>query len=106
MAKRCIEKTQAFSLKVSDSSEGAGVGAGGTPVVKFAVLARLEEVLTAAEVGMLVHGPVSLQDVAGEDVAVAEALLDRLTVVSELHRVALEVRAVVDAHPVRTTTSL
>lgn len=93
-------------LKISHPPEGACVGTSGTPVAEFAVLARPKEVLAAAVVGVLIQGPVSLKDVAGVDVAVAEALLDRLTVVCELHHVTLEVRALIDAHPIRPTTGL
>lgn len=103
---RDARKTVADFLKISDSPEGASVGAGSTPVAEFAVLARPEEELTAPVVGMLVQGPVSLNDVAGVDVVVREALLDRLAVIGELHHVTLEFRALIDAHPIRTTTGL
>ena len=49
---------------------------------------------------MLVQGPVAVHDVAGVDVAAAEVILHRVTVLAELHHLALEVGPLVDAHAV------
>lgn len=52
-------------------------------------------------VGVLVKGPVAVQDVAGVDVVAAEKILHRLTVVAEFHHLALKVRLLIDAHTIR-----
>lgn len=93
-------------LKVGDPAEGAGGGAGGPPVTELAVLPGPHEVLASAVVGVLVHGPVAVHDVAGVDVAAAEVILHRLAVVAELHHLALEVGPLVDADAVRALTGL
>lgn len=54
----------------------------------------------AAVVGVLVKGPVALQDIAGVDVVAAEKILHWLTVVAELHHLALEVGPLIDAHAI------
>lgn len=51
-------------------------------------------------VGVLVQGPVTVHDVAGVDVTAAEMILHRLTVLAELHHLALEVGPLVDAYAV------
>lgn len=93
-------------LKLGDPTEGASGGACGAPVTKLPVLSRPHEVLAAAVVGVFVEGPVALQNVTGVDVTAAEAFLDRLTVLGELHRLALEVGAFIDAHAVWASASL
>lgn len=57
-------------------------------------------------VGVLVKGPVAVQDVAGVDVVAAEEILHGLTVVAEFHHLALKVRLLVDAHTIRALTYL
>lgn len=52
-------------------------------------------------VGVLVEGPVAVQDIAGVDVVAAEKILHRLTVVAEFHHLALKVRLLIDAHTIR-----
>lgn len=52
-------------------------------------------------VGVLVEGPVAVQDIAGVDVVAAEKILHRLAVVAEFHHLALKVRLLIDAHTIR-----
>lgn len=55
---------------------------------------------------MLVQGPVSVHHVTRVDVTAAEVILHRLTVVVELHHLALEVGPLVDADAVGPLTGL
>lgn len=55
---------------------------------------------------MLVEGPVALHDVAGVDVTAAEMILHRITVVTKLHHLTLEVGALVDAYAVGALAGL
>lgn len=57
-------------------------------------------------VGVLVQGPVAVQDVAGIDVLAAETILHRLTVVAEFHHLAFKVGLLVDADTIRSLTFL
>lgn len=101
-----IDKSVAELLKTCHPPEGASTCTSGTPVTEFTILSRPKEVLAASVVGMLKEGPVSLKDIAGVDVTAVEALLDRLTVVSEFHHVTLKVETLIDAHPIRPTAGL
>lgn len=87
-------------LKLGYPAEGAGSGARRTPVAELPVLAGMHKVLAPPIAGMLVQGPVAVHHVAGVDVPVAEALLHGLAVVAELHHLALEVRALINAQAV------
>lgn len=87
-------------LKVSDPSERANNGAGGTPVTVSPVLPSLHEVLSAPEVWVLIKDPVAVHHVTGVDMAVVEAVRHTGAVVHELHHVTAEVGLLIDAHPV------
>lgn len=93
-------------LKLSYPAEGPGSGAGCTPVTELPVLAGMHEVLAPPVAGILVQGPVAIHHVAGIDVPAVETLLHGLAVVTELHHLALEVRALVDAQAVRSPAVL
>lgn len=64
-----------MNLKICNSAEGPSGGAGGPPVSELGVLSRSHEVLAAVVVGVLVQGPVAVEDVAGMDVLAAETIL-------------------------------
>lgn len=51
--------------------------------------------------GVLVEDPVSVRDLARVNVVEVEAFVQRGAVVGQLHRLASELRALVDRHPVR-----
>lgn len=70
-----IQTKSGSRLKLCDSAEGPGGGAGGPPLAELAVLPGPHEVLPAAVAGVLVQGPVAVYDVAGVDVAAAEVIL-------------------------------
>lgn len=55
---------------------------------------------------MLVESPVAVHHVAGVDVMTVELILHRITVIAELHHLALEVGASVDAEAVGALTGL
>lgn len=101
-----MDRKTAVHLELSYPAEGAGGGARCTPVTELPVLARTHEVLASPVTGMLIQGPVTFHHFAGVDVPVAEALLHRLAVVTELHHLALEIRTLVDAHTVLPSTVL
>lgn len=93
-------------LKICDPAEGPSGGAGGPPVTELAVLPRPHEVLASTIVGVLIEGPVALHDIAGVDVAATEVILDRLTVIIELHHLALEVGTLIDTDAIWAFTGL
>lgn len=101
-----MERKTVGGLKLSYPAEGPGSGTCCTPVAELPVLAGMHKVLAPSKTRMLVQGPVAVHHVAGVDVLVAEALLHGLAVVAELHHLALEVRALVDAHAVLPPTVL
>lgn len=93
-------------LKICDSAEGAGGSAGGSPVTELAVLPGPHKVLAPAIIGVLVEGPVAIHHVAGVDVMAVEMILHWITVIAELHHLALEVGASVDTDAVRALAGL
>lgn len=104
MKKKC--KCLKTGLKISDSAEGAGGGTGGSPVAELAVLPRPHEILAPAVIGVLVESPVAVHHVAGVDVMTVETISHRITVIAELHHLALEVGASVDAEAVGALAGL
>lgn len=52
--------------------------------------------------GMLIEDPVALLHIAGVDVVEVEALIQGGAVITQLHHLATELRALVDHHFVRT----
>lgn len=100
--KKCLK----IWLKISDSAEGPGGGTGGPPVTELAVLPRPHKVLAPAVIGVLVESPVAVHHIAGVDVMTVEMILHWITVIAELHHLALEVGASVDAETVGALTGL
>lgn len=70
------------------------------PVTTGPVFSGAQEVLAPPVVRMLVEDPVTLQNVAGVNVTVAEAVVEIGAVVHYLHRMSCQVRSVVDPHSV------
>ena len=64
------------------------------------VLSRPHVHHPASEVGLLIHQPVAIHDVAGLAVRHAVTIHDGVTVVHQLHHLASEVLPLVDPHPV------
>lgn len=93
-------------LKISDPAEGPGAGTGGPPVTELSVLPRLHKVLAPAVIGVLVESPVAIHHIAGVDVMTVEMISHRITVIAELHHLALKVGASVDAEEVGAVTGL
>lgn len=82
------------------SPEWAHHGIVAAPVATGPVLSRAKEILASPVVGVLVEDPVTLHDVAGENVTVAEAVIHVGAVIHKLHWVSHHVWPVVDPHPV------
>lgn len=81
-------------------SERAHPGVVAAPVTAGPVLSWAQEVLASPVVGVLVEDPVTLHNVAGVNVVVAEAIIHVGAVIHELHCVSHHVRPVVDPHPI------
>lgn len=70
------------------------------PVTTGPVLSRAQEILASPIVRVLVEDPVTLQDTAGVNVTIAEAVIHIGAVIHELHCVSQQVGPIIDPHPV------
>lgn len=95
-----------WTLKISDSAEGANGGTHGTPVTELAILARRHEILTASITGVLIEGPVALHDIARVNAAALETLMNGLAVITEFHHLTLEIWPIIDPDAVGSITFL
>lgn len=86
----------------SDASDGAHPRTHTSPLIEPPVFTRAHQVLAAPVMGMLVEDPVAFLHIAGVDVVVVEALIQGGAVVSQLHHLASELRALINHHSVRT----
>ncbi len=86
--------------------EGANGGTHGTPVAELAILARKHEILTASITGVLIEGPVALQDIARVEAAALETFMNGLAVIAEFHHLTLEIWPIVDTDAVGSITFL
>lgn len=91
---------------LSEASEGLDVGTHRAPVRGLAVLALLQEILTALVVGVLVEDPPAAQHLAGVHLAPVELLQHGGAVLGGLERLACQVSLPIQLQLVGDTASL
>lgn len=82
-------------------SDGSHPGIQASPLIKPPVFTGAHQVLASPVMGVLIEDPVAVHHVAGVDVAEMEAFGQGGAVVSQLHRLASKLWALIDPQSVR-----